>query len=650
MESTILNDRYRIVELVGTGGMATVYRGHDLLLDRPVAIKVLREPYASDPAFRDRFLEEGRAAARLDHPSIVHIYDVGTYNDQPYLVMEMVKGEDLKTLIHREGPLAVSQALKLARQICAGVGSAHRAGIVHCDLKPQNILVTAEGEVKVADFGIARAFQQEQPKEEKEQFVWGSPHYISPEQAAGEAPVPASDVYSIGVILYEMLTGVPPFHSEDPNELVIKHLRETPLPMSSLNPRIPPQLEWLVSKVLSKERTNRYRNADQFGIAIEEYMRQGEELTIIQPVAPSITPPPSAKLPPHPESLAGVPHPAHPAGQNAEPENEATGPDWLLLVLLGVAAVAVLGLIPLWWYVYHVYTTPVLPTTSGTVQPTSTTTPAGELIGVPNLMGLSAPDAQKLVESYTLRLAILGEREATDSLPGTILEQTPGAGTQVPISTTINVVLAAGKAFTLPDLNGYQASQIVPNLEAQGLIIVQETIWSTEAQGNILSQDPAASSEVKAGNTLTLTLSGGPNYPIPLQVNLNGLMMLEEAVVPQGTFKPGDIVPVTLRWRALRTVDQSYTVFVHLFTDDLSTLAGQHDSIPVNGLSPTNAWKTGEIIVDPHQVKIASDAASGTYQIRVGLYSSDGRLQIIDSGRTQVTDNSILVTRVEIAP
>ena len=165
-----------------------------------------------------------------------------------------------------------------------------------------------------------------------------------------------------------------------------------------------------------------------------------------------------------------------------------------------------------------------------------------------------------------------------------------------------------------------------------------------------MSQDPAASSEVKAGNTLTLTLSGGPNYPIPLQVNLNGLMMLEEAVVPQGTFKPGDIVPVTLRWRALRTVDQSYTVFVHLFTDDLSTLAGQHDSIPVNGLSPTNAWKTGEIIVDPHQVKIASDAASGTYQIRVGLYSSDGRLQIIDSGRTQVTDNSILVTRVEIAP
>ncbi len=336
-------------------------------------------------------------------------------------------------------------------------------------------------------------------------------------------------------------------------------------------------------------------------------MRQGEELTIIQPVAPSITPPPSAKLPPHPESLAGVPHPAHPAGQNAEPENEATGPDWLLLVLLGVAAVAVLGLIPLWWYVYHVYTTPVLPTTSGTVQPTSTTTPAGELIGVPNLMGLSAPDAQKLVESYTLRLAILGEREATDSLPGTILDQTPGAGTQVPNSTTIKVVLAAVKAFTHPDLNGYQASQIVPNLEAQGLIIVQETIWSTEAQGNILSQDPAASSEVKAGNTLTLTLSGGPNYPIPLQVNLNGLMMLEEAVVPQGTFKPGDMC----RSRALAcppTVeDQSYTVFVHLFTV-ISVPWQDNMTASRQWIKSHNAWKTMGNHRDPHQVTFCVDA------------------------------------------
>ncbi len=306
MKPTILNERYRLGELIGVGGMATVYRGEDLLLQRAVAIKFLREPYSSAPAFRERFLEEARAAAKLEHPNVVHIYDVGEdEQSRPYIVMELVLGEDLKALIRSSAPLPVPQALDLAEQICAGVGHAHRAGIVHCDLKPQNILVTPEGQVKVADFGIARAFSVDQESEdEKEQVVWGSPHYISPEQVSGEQPTPASDVYSIGVILYELLTGVPPFHDPDPAVLAVKHLREEPPALSEVNPRVPPGLELIVRHVLAKLPSSRYRNADQFKIALEEYRRQGEELTVPQPVptaeligAPVAPPPPAPSKP-----------------------------------------------------------------------------------------------------------------------------------------------------------------------------------------------------------------------------------------------------------------------------------------------------------------------------------------------------------------
>ncbi|HHE71458.1 MAG TPA: serine/threonine protein kinase, partial [Chloroflexi bacterium] len=224
MKPTILNDRYRLTELIGAGGMATVYHGEDLLLERPVAVKFLREPYASDPEARQRFLHEARAAAKLDHPNVVHIYDVGVAaGGQPYIVMELVRGEDLKSLIRREAPLTVPHALALIRQVCAGVGEAHRAGIVHCDLKPQNILVNENGQVKVTDFGIARAARAEEEGDAHVEVVWGSPHYLSPEQARGEHPTPASDVYSIGIVLYEMLAGVPPFHDPDPAVLALKH-------------------------------------------------------------------------------------------------------------------------------------------------------------------------------------------------------------------------------------------------------------------------------------------------------------------------------------------------------------------------------------------------------------------------------------------
>ncbi|MEJ5308620.1 MAG: protein kinase [Anaerolineae bacterium] len=648
MKPTILNQRYRLIELVGAGGMATVFRGEDLLLERTVAVKFLREPFASDPAFRERFLGEARAAARLDHPNIVRIYDVGVdEGNHPYIVMEIVEGEDLKTSIRREGPLSVNKALDLTRQICAGVGLAHRAGIVHCDLKPQNILVTYEGQAKVADFGIARAFQGEGrgSQEEQEDVVWGSPHYIAPEQAMGKQPTPATDVYSIGVMLYEMLTGVPPFHDPDPTALALKHIQEEPVPLRSLNPRIPPGLEQLVRRALSKDPATRYHNADQLGMAVSAYIQQGVEQTQAQAIVgagyTAPTPPPSPAV-----SVATK------ETESTQPIETPTGPDYKLWALIGLAAMAVIGLIPLWIFVYKIYMQPVSVPTASVVPPTATVAANAEIVSVPNLTGLSAPDAQRLLESQKLRLEILGEKESADARPGAVLEQTPTPGNRVPADTVVSVVLAKGRALILPNVVGFnlndQSVNVQAGLEADGLLVFVEQIWSTEPVGVILKQMPDAGVEVRAGNTITLTVSGGTNLPIPLQVNLNDQVMLEDARISQLTYRPGDTIGLTFRWQALQTIPASYKVFIHVLTLDYSAAVAQQDIEPMNGLRPTNTWAPGEIINDPHQVQLPQNTPAGTYQIRAGLYVPEGRMPVVDAGKTQVADDSIFIVTIQV--
>ncbi len=203
---TILNGRYRLVAQLGSGGMAVIYKATDQLLGRNVAVKILRPSLTSDPTFITRFRNEARSIANLSHPNIVTVHDVGNDGQTHYMVMEFVEGQDLKKIIRTEGILAVDRVVDLAIQICSGIGFAHRAGIVHADVKPQNILATKDFRVKVTDFGIAQALTDTQPMQRQE-VVWGSPHYFAPEQARGEKPTPASDVYSIGIVIFEMLTG-----------------------------------------------------------------------------------------------------------------------------------------------------------------------------------------------------------------------------------------------------------------------------------------------------------------------------------------------------------------------------------------------------------------------------------------------------------
>jgi serine/threonine-protein kinase len=345
-EKLLLNKRYQLEDFVEKGGMATVYRGRDLMLERDVAIKVLREDYSRDPAFRERFRQEAKAAANLSHTNIVTVYDFGFDDDRLFIVMEYVPGTDLNSLIKQKKIYSLEEGIPLIIQACKGLGYAHRAGLVHCDIKPHNFLVTPDKRVKVTDFGIARALASIHPGEEQD-VVWGSPQYFSPEQAAGSAPSPASDVYGMGVIMYQMFTGQLPFTSKSATELGEQHRYETPRPPMELNPKIPPALNEIMLKVLSKEPSARYRTADQLGRVL---------LTFAAPqdvaAAEAFTPGPM-EAPGKTSRLSKV------KGFFSSGAAGELQTDWVAVSLGLLAALAVGGLLPFWMWVYLVYNNPI---------------------------------------------------------------------------------------------------------------------------------------------------------------------------------------------------------------------------------------------------------------------------------------------------
>jgi len=389
-DNPILNNRYRLVEQIGSGGMSVIYKAQDMELGRIVTVKVLRPSLVSDPEFLIRFKREAQAAANLSHPNIVIVYDVG--QDGPkthFIVMEYVPGQDLKKLIRARGAFEVDAALGIIVEVCKGVGYAHRAGLVHCDVKPQNILVTPENAIKVTDFGIARALTGPVP-EEKEELVWGSPHYFSPEQAAGETPTPASDVYSIGIMFFELLTGRLPFTGQDYQELAMAHIKEPPPSILDLNPALPAELDRIIRKVLSKEPSARYRTADQLGRILDNYLKQGQQPTSSFVVHPSSVDmegqptvahqgwdqgPPAAPtidaMPPVEVNQRNYPRAASALNQmNTDGYEEDFAPaDQSFLpgvdiygIALGiVAAVALIGLVPLWIAVYNTVVRSAIP-------------------------------------------------------------------------------------------------------------------------------------------------------------------------------------------------------------------------------------------------------------------------------------------------
>jgi serine/threonine protein kinase len=360
-EGTLLNGRYQLLEKLGSGGMAEVFRARDPILDRIVAIKVLRQDYSSNPEFQEHFRTEARAAANLSHPNIVTVHDFGFAENLLFIVMEYIPGKDLKQLIRQRGRFTVEAGIPLIIQACAGLGYAHRAGLVHCDVKPHNMLVSPDGRLKVTDFGIARALATMMP-DEKADVVWGSPLYFSPEQARGEAPAPASDVYSLGVVMYELLSGTTPFTATTADELARLHVSARPIPIREYIPEIPTALEEIITKVLSKEPAARYRTADQLGRVLLRFGTQPDlpapEVEIAERIPTKETPPPP---PPRLEPAKPRYIPPEPTPPADEPELASAFDeiDWGSVGLGLLAVVAVGGLIPFWMMVYFAYNPPL---------------------------------------------------------------------------------------------------------------------------------------------------------------------------------------------------------------------------------------------------------------------------------------------------
>jgi tRNA A-37 threonylcarbamoyl transferase component Bud32 len=633
-DTVLLNGRYRLLSVIGKGGMAVVYRAHDKELNRIVAIKVLRPERSQDADFLKRFCQEAQASASLAHPNIVAVYEVGHAQDGDlhYVVMEWVEGVDLRQLLSRGAPLPVNQALDLAIQIAAALAYAHRAGRVHGDLKPANILVTGDGRVKVTDFGIAKALAPAPISQGA--VIWGTPTYFAPEQAAGEPVFPPVDLYALGVILYEMLAGQPPFAGASDFETALKHLEEDPPPLERLNPRVPAAVAHIVHKLLSREPAARYASAEQASQALIQYCRQIDQ----------VTPMPAPQVQAEDYPL--------PPGQSVAiskglvyytPARQRTPVDWLA-VALGLAALAlVLGLAPVWATVARSYLG------GGIVAPTPPLpTPAPGEVVVPNVVGLDQDLALLTLEQMGLKMSIVGQ-EHHPTIPAlAILRQDVPAGQPLAKGGNIEVVISQGPDLvTVPAVVGLSLGDAERTLSAAHLANAKRGEWSQQPVGTVLMQEPSAESIVVADTQVLLVLSSGTTLPVGARLGPD--ILLVACDLPKISLRPGETLRVVLRWQALAPIRADYTVFVHL-TQTEGQIITQYDSRPVSGSRPTNGWGVGETVEDTYDLRIPLETPPGNYWLLVGMYTdgADQRLPIVDPGYATADRDSLMLHPIQI--
>jgi serine/threonine-protein kinase len=616
----IFNNRYRLLAKIGQGGLAEVYRAQDVALGRQVAVKALRQEYVVDPTFLVRFLHEAQSAARLTHPNIVAVHDFGQDLGRPYIVMEYVPGRDLRAVLLQARTLSADQAVEIGLQVCAAVGYAHRAGLVHGDIKPGNVLITPDGQAKVVDFGLARSLGESAMDEEGE-LVWGTPAYFAPEQAAGDRVVPATDVYAIGVILYEMLTGQLPFTGSD-SEVARKHLYEAPLPVDQVNPRIPARLARIIETAMSKQPGKRFRTADHMHKVLADFRQSGEGETGYY--APPGTPAPQS----FPSPAPPVSHPA--------------GVDWTAITLGFFAVIAVLGLVPLWGAVYRAYVRRPIPASL----PTPTATLAVGQVRVPDVIGMEEQDASRVLESTGLNIEVIGQDNHPTIPAFAIIEQTIRAGEPVAEGSTIGVIVSQGPELVeVPLLIGKSLSESQAQIQSAGLIAESQGAWSEQPPGFVVDQDPPAGSLVQSRSLVLILISSGTQ--VPVGATLAGKISLAAYELPRLDYRPGETLSLTLDWQAVQPPGQDYTVFVHLTRADGSPIS-QHDGPPANGTRTTGTWTSGEQITDDHQIRIPPDTPPGEYWLRVGMYGSTGRLPVTDPGQASTGDDAIVLQSIQV--
>jgi eukaryotic-like serine/threonine-protein kinase len=535
----LLGGRYELDGVVGRGGMAEVYRARDIRLDRIVAIKTLRTDLARDQIFQARFRREAQSAASLNHPSIVAVYDTGedmaTGVPVPYIVMEYVDGRTVRDLLQEGHRLLPERSLEIIDGVLRALDYSHQAGIVHRDIKPGNVMVTRNGDVKVMDFGIARAMSDAQATMTQTAQVIGTAQYLSPEQARGERVDSRSDLYSTGCLLYELLCGRPPFTGDSPVAIAYQHVRENPVPPSRMDPDVPAWADAIVLKAMAKAPADRYQTAADMRADLQR-AASGMPVAAAPPTRFDMYPQtqrmgtgtmmagPTSQIPPVEEyDYAGRDYDY--AGRGA---GGGTNRRWIPWVIGLVLVIAVVGGVA-----YYLL--------AG----------GGKTYAVPLVNGEPVATAQTQIKAAHLRSTVVNQPNSSIN-QGLVIRSSPPEGNNVPANTLVTLYVSSGPGkVSVPNVEGKQESAAATQLQSAGFTVnVQQDTTSTQAAGTVVNQDPAGGTMVEPGSKITLFVSGAASVPnvvglseASAQASLQsaGFKVTVQTVAGPANTAPGDV-------------------------------------------------------------------------------------------------------------
>lgn len=606
----IVGERYEVVGKIGAGGMANVYKAKDHKLNRFVAMKVLKQEFREDTTFINKFKTEAQAAAGLTHPNIVNVFDVGEDDGIHYIVMELVEGITLKDYISKKGKLSVKEATSIAIQVSMGLEAAHSHGIIHRDVKPQNIIISTDGKVKVTDFGIARAASSNTISSN----VMGSVHYSSPEQVRGGYSDEKSDIYSLGITLYEMVTGKVPFEGETTVAIAIKHLQDEMVPPTVYTPDLPHSLELIILKCTQKSVDKRYASMseviadlkhsliDPNGDFVQLYTMDPTEKTMV------IGEQDLQQIKQKRAEAPGVTNRRQEAFINEneldddEDDDVKGGLTRVLEKAMMIGGFIVGALIIVVLIVYIVNVTGLFKGGIGK-NLTEQSTVEEKMIEVPNLVGKTEDEAVETVKNSGIGIRYVGEEPSDEYDKGIICYQETEAGTKVPENSTINYKLSSGTAvITVPDVTGKTQGEAEAMLTEMGFTVNINKSYSTDYEaGQVVTQEPAANTQVKAAESINLEVSMGAQYDgftVPSVVGMseadakNALAPLDVVVQSEAseTVPTGQVTAQSLAEGVY--VDKGTTITITVST-------GSADATPTPTTTATGTWKCTQVLDTP---------------------------------------------------